>query len=576
MIICLILSFLLLSFSLLFYFLGLYFMYFNSAVFIELDFLHLKVLSVSLSIYLDWISMMFTSFVLLISSMVIMFSGGYMEHEKNLARFIFLVVLFVFSMMMLILSSSMVFILLGWDGLGLVSYILVVYYQNMKSYNAGMITALSNRLGDSSILLSIAMMMDGGSWSFAGVLDILKFYDKGNFTVLVLLIILASFTKSAQIPFSSWLPAAMAAPTPVSALVHSSTLVTAGVYLLFRFSDFLSFEVKAGVFYFSLFTMLMAGLGANFEFDLKKIIALSTLSQLGMMMVIFFMGGKDLAFFHLLMHALFKALLFMCAGLIIHSVGGSQDIRSLGGLAKIFPITCSCFCVSSMSLCGLPFLSGFYSKDLIAEILSMSIFGSLIYSLFFFSIGLTVCYSVRLFMCVFTGTFNMLKMNYLYETEVEIMCKSFIGLVFLVILKGSVLSWIVFSTPYLVVLPFFMKMATLGVVLLGILVGFHVSNLEVVRGAKSLDFFHSTMFLSGMWNLPIVSTSSLNSEILKIGKVYIKSMDYGWAEFYGSKGLFWVIKSLAGSFQLIIQNHLKIFLLAIWVGLLYFLVFMIF
>lgn len=186
---------------------------------------------------------------------------------------------------------------------------------------------------------------------------------------ILIFVVLAAITKRAQIPFSAWLPAAMAAPTPVSALVHSSTLVTAGVYLLIRFREALlnSPHTQLLLLLASL-TIFIAGLGANFETDLKKIIALSTLSQLGVIMRILSLGQADLAFFHLLTHALFKALLFMCAGSIIHSVGDYQDIRVIGSLVKFMPIRVIRINLANLALCGAPFLAGFYSKDLILEI----------------------------------------------------------------------------------------------------------------------------------------------------------------------------------------------------------------
>ncbi|MBV8802688.1 MAG: NADH dehydrogenase subunit 5, partial [Gammaproteobacteria bacterium] len=188
--------------------------------------------------------------------------------------------------------------------------------------------------------------------------------------MITALVILAGITKRAQIPFSAWLPAAIAAPTPVSALVHSSTLVTAGVYIIIRFRPALQ---QSGLwvllFFISTITMFIAGLGANYEFDLKKIIALSTLRQLGVIIIILSLGIPVLAFFHLLTHAIFKALLFLCAGAVIHRSVDWQDIRKLGGVITVIPLTSACFNRANMALCGLPFLAGFYSRDLILEIL---------------------------------------------------------------------------------------------------------------------------------------------------------------------------------------------------------------
>lgn len=187
----------------------------------------------------------------------------------------------------------------------------------------------------------------------------------GELRFLLGIIILAAITKRAQIPFSAWLPAAMAAPTPVSALVHSSTLVTAGVYLLVRFNYLLSLNWY--VFFIGVLTIFMSGLGANYENDLKKIIALSTLRQLGLIMMSLGLGFYELAFFHLITHAIFKSLLFLCAGVFIHSIGDTQDIRILGGLIISCPVTSFYFIGASIALCGFPFLSGFYSRDIILE-----------------------------------------------------------------------------------------------------------------------------------------------------------------------------------------------------------------
>nr|ARH54761.1 NADH dehydrogenase subunit 5 [Trigonopterus sp. 4 AH-2016] len=563
MTICLFYGFIFVSISIVYFLMSFILMYDHKEIFLEFNIMSLNTMSLEFAVYVDWVSTLFSSFVFFISSMIMVYSSMYMGGDKNLKRFICLMVLFVLSMKLVIYSSNLVFILLGWDGLGLVSYALVIYYQNVKSLNAGMLTALSNRVGDAAILLSIVLLVDLGSWNYLGIFG-LEDFSLSNRLILSLLIILAASTKSAQIPFSSWLPAAMAAPTPVSSLVHSSTLVTAGIYLLFRFSNLFSQDLKLIFMYISLLTMFMAGLGANFEFDLKKIIALSTLSQLGMMLVIFYLGAEYLAFFHLLMHALFKALLFMCSGVIIHSLGGMQDIRSMGGLVNVFPFTCSCFCISNMALCGLPFMSGFYSKDLIVEIFSMEVSSLLVYSVFFISVGLTVTYSVRVSLSVLVGRSNISSLSMLKETENHLMVKSMLGLVLLVIFGGSMMMWVIFSTPWLVVLPTLMKLLTLLIVILGIYLGYEISLLNFVHQPKLQSIYQVSMFVSGMWNMPILSTSTLTAYSLTFGKVLFKSVDYGWMEYYGSKGLFSEIKNLSEIFQLLIRNHLKIFLFLLW------------
>ena len=245
-----------------------------------------------------------------------------------LSRFSWLVILFVVSIGLVIFIPNLVAILLGWDGLGLISFLLVIYYQNYKSLRAGMITILINRVGDVIILLRI------GLFSYEGMWGILFFDCTGREGFIFFLILVAGMTKRAQIPFSRWLPAAMAAPTPVSALVHSSTLVTAGVFLLIRFYSYLSlFRIfKSVLLLVATLTILIAGMAANLERDLKKIIALSTLRQLGVIIGALGMGMWELSLFHLYTHAMFKALLFLCAGAFIHRSQHRQDIRVVGML----------------------------------------------------------------------------------------------------------------------------------------------------------------------------------------------------------------------------------------------------
>nr|APX39346.1 NADH dehydrogenase subunit 5 [Aphthona lutescens] len=523
----------------------------------EFIFLTLNSSNLMYILLLDWMSLLFMSFVLFISSMVVFYSEEYMMGDLTKNRFILLVVMFVFSMMCMIISPNLISILLGWDGLGLISYCLVIYYQNEKSFNAGMLTALSNRVGDVALLMSIAWMINYGSWNFIFYLEIMK--QDFSMQLISWLVVLAAMTKSAQIPFSSWLPAAMAAPTPVSSLVHSSTLVTAGIYLIIRFNFALSETLVYFLLFISSLTMFMAGLGANFEFDLKKIIALSTLSQLGLMMSILALGSYELAFFHLLIHALFKALLFMCAGNIIHSLNNCQDIRYMGGLIKHLPLTCVYLNICNWSLCGLPFMSGFYSKDLIIEVMSMSILNLYIYIIFYLSIGLTVAYSVRLSYYILIGNFNFISLNLIKENSF-MMLKGMSGLILLVVFSGALFSWCLFATPILIFLPFMMKIMTLGVILSGMVVGYELSKFKISNILMSKNYLQLSYFLSSMWNMPMLSTLGINFYPIGLGNMYLKLFDQGWYEYYGGQKLKKVVKTFSG-FQILSLNHLKIYLL---------------
>nr|YP_009186003.1 NADH dehydrogenase subunit 5 [Tetartopeus terminatus]ALO71190.1 NADH deshydrogenase subunit 5 [Tetartopeus terminatus] len=551
--------------------LSLYFMVMDFMVILEFNLLTINSSSILMTILLDWMSLLFMSFVLFISSMVVIYSKDYMLGDINLNRFIMLVSMFVLSMMLLIISPNMISILLGWDGLGLVSYCLVIYYQNVKSYNAGMLTALTNRIGDVALLMVIAWMLNYGSWNYIYYMDFMKL--DFSMKIISYLILLAAFTKSAQIPFSSWLPAAMAAPTPVSSLVHSSTLVTAGVYLLIRFSNCLDYNVMMLMLFLGTLTMFMAGLGANFEFDLKKIIALSTLSQLGLMMSILALGEFNLAFFHLLTHALFKATLFMCAGCIIHNLGDCQDIRYMGGLVIHMPLTCCIFNISNLSLCGLPFMSGFYSKDLILEIMSMNYLNIYIYLIFFISTGLTVSYTIRLIYYTIMGSFNYFSLNTLNDTSM-MMLGGMMGLIFLVIMGGSILMWLIFPTPYFVCLPYYMKMMALIVSLIGGWLGYELSQFNLSYSLNTLTNLKISLFFSSMWNMPVLSTLGVSFYPMYLGKYIYKNLDQGWSEYLGSQNLYYNLKKSSGLIQFLSKNNLKLYLIMLVLWIIYLFVFM--
>nr|QJQ27732.1 NADH dehydrogenase subunit 5 [Catocala electa] len=562
--ICFISFFFLMMMSLMNFFMMIYFIMNNMVIFLEWEIISFNSMNIVMSILLDWMSLLFMMFVFLISSVVIYYSKSYMSSELNLSRFIILVLLFVTSMMMLIISPNIISILLGWDGLGLVSYLLVIYYQNLKSYNAGMLTALSNRIGDVFILLIISWMMNYGSWNYIFYLEFMN----NDFEMMMIstMIILAAMTKSAQIPFSSWLPAAMAAPTPVSALVHSSTLVTAGVYLLIRFNMLLlnTFFLKV-LLLLSGLTMFMAGISANYEFDLKKIIALSTLSQLGLMMSILSMGLSDLAFFHLLTHAMFKALLFMCAGVIIHMMNDMQDIRFMGGISLYIPLTSLCMNISNMALCGIPFLAGFYSKDLILELVSFSNLNLLVFMLYYISTGLTMFYTIRLIMYLMVNDFNLMSIYNLYDED-YIMLKSMFMLLFMSIVSGSFLSWMIFSYPYMIYLPFNLKMMVIYVSIMGGMLGYMISNMQIYSVNKFLMTYNLSNFLCLMWFMPTLSIYGLSYYFLNFGQNLLKNIDMGWSEIYSGWGLMSIMKKYSIFYNFYQMNSLKIYLFSfiIW------------
>nr|WPR14740.1 NADH dehydrogenase subunit 5 [Pseudomphala latericea] len=511
------------------------------SILVEWNIMMISSCNISFCVILDMVSLSFSGVVCLISGCVMMFSSSYMASDPFLKRFVWLVLLFVMSMNLLVFIPSLPALLLGWDGLGIVSFALVIYYQNMKSLGAGMLTVLANRIGDVMILISIGILVLQGHWLITLMWD---FYLTGS---VILTITIAAMTKSAQIPFSAWLPAAMAAPTPVSALVHSSTLVTAGVFLLIRFYPFLSQLNSFSFFllFISVLTLLLAGIGANYENDLKKIIALSTLSQLGVMMMSLAMGMVYLSLYHLYTHALFKALLFLCAGMIIHNSLNNQDIRFMGLISKQAPVTVACLNIANLSLCGAPFLSGFYSKDLILETSLYSPTNTLMILLIFLATGMTAAYSFRLSFCSLWGNMKNKPFHSKLEKDPYVNYSTSI-LTLAAIMAGSLLqSAFLFFSPQPFILPFAHKMLTVFVILMGLFLAgvFWEEDFFPRKNNKVKTFF------SSMWFLAFISAQPLTKMLMVGGTQIMKSVDQGWLEILGGQGSFSLLSSYSAENQ---------------------------
>nr|YP_003288844.1 NADH dehydrogenase subunit 5 [Stylochyrus rarior]ACY35981.1 NADH dehydrogenase subunit 5 [Stylochyrus rarior] len=510
------------SLSLVFQFMGIKFMVNNISILVEGMFIFLG-LDLSIYFYFDWMSLLFIGVVLFISSMVLFYSCEYMSDDPFYERFVYLVLLFVFSMVLMVMSPHMILILLGWDGLGLVSYCLVIHYLNENSASAGMLTVLTNRIGDVGMLMGVVFMGSCSSWSFMDF----SFNEKVVFMV-GLCLMLGAVTKSAQMPFSAWLPAAMAAPTPVSSLVHSSTLVTAGVYLMIRLSVFFQGGIFSGVLlYMGMVTMFMAGLAANFESDLKKIIALSTLSQLGVMMVSVSVGYSDLAFFHLITHALFKAMLFLSAGVIIHSSMGIQDLRLMGLMGNLSPFISFMMVLASLALSGFPFLSGFYSKDLILEMLYLLNVNIYIFILLIMATMFTVTYSLRLFYYSFFK-FIMSFVNSNYSESAWYLFPIYV-MSFMVILFGCLMMWLLFPNPYFMFFSLEVKLLNLVLILLGVF----SLLLWFMYKSNYMMMVSYIYFISKMWS--VNSITEFIKKFFKFGYLFNR-YDQNWMEALSGMG----------------------------------------
>nr|YP_009466772.1 NADH dehydrogenase subunit 5 [Paraescarpia echinospica]AUW55448.1 NADH dehydrogenase subunit 5 [Paraescarpia echinospica] len=497
---------------------------------------------ISFSMILDPQGLLFMSVIMFISGNVLMFSKSYMKEDNNITRFTHLTLLFVLSMNMLVLFPHLMILLLGWDGLGITSFLLIIYYQNPKSLAAGMFTALTNRIGDVLILISIAWLLQNGNWIIINV-----WMNEMSLLIIVFLTI-AGMTKSAQIPFSSWLPAAMEAPTPVSALVHSSTLVTGGIFLLIRFFPFLN-QLQ----FFNLFllimaslTMLMAGLSAMNEMDMKKVIALSTLSQLGLMMMSLALGMPTLTLFHLLTHALFKALLFMAAGSIILYASHNQDLRLMGLSAPSIPMTSTSMLIANMALFGAPFLAGFYSKDLILEEILFNQSNSLVYLIAFFATGLTAGYSLRMMMLILWSPKHSIPCSNLTDKDYPIVIPMLL-MTLAAIIGGSALNWMLISPSQPLIIPFPQKILTPMIILLGMSTAWFFTNPNLTP-----MFIKAPMTLnasSSMWFLTNLSTQNMISVPLMTSHVLSSTGENGWMELSSGQGTKSALSSISSKIQ---------------------------
>ena len=503
-------------------------------VIIEWEVIKISSSVIYLTFIIDSMSLYFIRLVRLVSGSVMIFRSSYIMSEKFFSRFIFLVFMFIISIFLLILSPNIISLLLGWDGLGVTSYLLVIFYQRNKSYNAGILTALTNRLGDVGLLVSISLIVYLGSWTYLYININNRTYSQ----ILVYLIIISACTKSAQIPFSAWLPAAIAAPTPVSALVHSSTLVTAGVYLLIRI-NLIIIEINISKFLriLGMLTIIIAGITAIVEIDIKKVIALSTLRQLGIIIIILGMGNPVLSFFHLISHAFFKAILFICAGLTIHRIKDYQDIRKMGFNYININLSVSIIIIANIRLCGLPFLRGFYSKDIIIEIVIIK--GKRFFLFFLLIIGtrLTVIYSCRL---NFLISLNFIKVESFYNIR-ENSNLIIVGIMFLLplsIIGGLIISWNIIRVNKIIFLPFWIKSFVL--ILIAGSVYFYI---YIYNNIQSLNKYIYIWFFSNIWFMPYSFNMSLRYLSLNYSVSFFKYVEIIWSELFLFKFFYSVINN---------------------------------
>lgn len=553
--------------------------------------------TITWGLYVDSLSAIMAAVVTVVSFMVHIYSIGYMATDKSIVRFMAYLSLFTFFMLFLIMSDDLVQLFLGWEGVGLCSYLLIGFWYHKESANAASMKAfITNRVGDMGMVLGIVgCFAVFGSVSIPEILSQLPKYDTSIFriadyiavnayTFICACFLIGAMAKSAQFGLHVWLPDAMEGPTPVSALIHAATMVTAGVFLLIRLSFLFEYapEVKTVIVALGALTTLFAAVVGLFQKDIKRIIAYSTCSQLGYMFMACGVSMYSSALFHMVTHAFFKALLFLSAGSVIHAMSGEQNIRKMGGLYSKIPLTYTFFLLGSFALAGLPFFAGYYSKDWILEALYIQheTGGSVLpYISGVITAFLTAFYSWRLISLVFHGHTRADErvMSHLHEAP---LCMQFpkmilaLGAVFL----GAALQALFTDASYInkayafiaqeYTISFLIKelpvlIATVGVLMAVWVYHAHRTALSVYlqHYKKACGFIQSGVGINDLYRLAIIKPLRAISEFTN------RHVDNGLIDRYAVNGLAHIINRTSNLLRCIQTGQVGDYAMMMIVGL---------
>nr|YP_010409788.1 NADH dehydrogenase subunit 5 [Mico argentatus]URH14595.1 NADH dehydrogenase subunit 5 [Mico argentatus] len=489
----------------------------------------IQTIELSLNFKMDFFSVMFTPVALFVTWSIVEFSMWYMSSDPDINRFLKYLLIFLVTMLILITANNLLQLFIGWEGMGIMSFLLISWWHGRTDANTAALQAiLYNRIGDIGFVLAMTwFFLHSNSWDFQQmfILD----PTPNSFPLVSLL--LAATGKSAQFGLHPWLPSAMEGPTPVSALLHSSTMVVAGIFLIIRFHPMIENNPPIQTLALSMgaITTLFTAICALTQNDLKKIVAFSTSSQLGLMMVTIGINQPHLAFLHICTHAFFKAMLFLSAGSIIHSLNNEQDIRKMGGLFKALPFTSSSLIIGSFALMGMPFLTGFYSKDLIIETANTSYTNAWALTTTLVATSLTAMYSIRIIFFTLTGYPRFTTLILINENNPKLMNpinRLAVGSIF----AGFLISNCIPPTSHpQVTMPWHLKLMALSVTVLGLLVAMELS---LMTNNMKLSTPLKTFYFSNMLGFYSATTHRLNphSSLTTSQNLISALLDLFWLE----------------------------------------------